>query len=68
MKIEIGKNLCAAIYQVVGNANKGGVSAGNEVQKAFGLNLTEMAVHLGAHKQAIDKGMTITINRKGGGV
>jgi hypothetical protein len=42
--VEIGENLARVIEgALMNNANKGGVSLGEEIQKAFKLNLTEVS-------------------------
>lgn len=64
IKVEIGANLLKAIERVVDNANVGGVSAGDELRTAFNIDITQIAVHLGTHKQAIDKGLDITVESK----
>ena len=42
IKIEIGDNLEIAIFHIIQNANEGGVSAGEEVQKAFNIDFTKI--------------------------
>lgn len=46
IRIEIGENLKNSIKDVIRAATKKGLSPGEEVKKAFGLNLTEAAIQV----------------------
>lgn len=64
IEIEIGKNLAGVMEDMIDKAHLTGGSPATELKDAFNLDLTAVITHLGCHKQAMDKGLDVTIETK----
>lgn len=62
IEFEIGNNLRIVMEDVIKNANKGGVSAGLELRKAFNLDINAIASTLGTAEKSIAAGRSLIVN------
>jgi hypothetical protein len=63
--IDVGENIKAIIETaLINNATRKGVSLGEEIQKAFKIDFTAIAVHIGTHAQTMKAGCNVTIESK----
>jgi hypothetical protein len=64
--VEIGKELAGVMKTFLNNykymsEHRHMVNPGEAFKKAFGLELSKVAIHLGSYEQALKKGVNVTI-------